>query len=598
MNLETLKMLQQKTPKPRRLLDVVWGRMPKLYLPSCIVEKTFRAIMLDTHALNVLITLLWLQRKETIRREKGWLSRNGSDSVKVKADRKTLMRITGMSKNLVSHGVHSLAIAGYIKPDRSRNEYEQFAATEHLLLNPLTGDSLMEKEGETLLYANGMRYFSLPACLFEMKRSQAVYFFANMTAQEKRLYIAIAWLAKWKSSGDFETSAQELRTLTGMPERAFKKALDGLQERLLICNSSTSSTLRNMNIVLRDPISGELLNEFPFDRDARNNRLNWRERDSKGQLKEADLRLTTGIAERLFLESMNQRGESARQEGNGEYKFRCPFHNDSNPSCNFNPTKQCFHCFAAGCGAKGSTRKLLAKLSDLSGEESIKLLAKAVGKELDFTNPDWEALAIYDYTDKYGNVRKQVLRFPNDENGNKRFLQRRYSKDGWVYNVKGMKPMLFQRMVLEFADTLAITEGERDAETVTKLGLIGKSSVIVGTTSGGANSWDAELAKEIGYGKRVVILPDDDDAGKQYADWVEESLKAEGIEYRRVSFAGTGAKDVTEYMETHSTEELVRLIGTDWIRMPDGRTLADSANECNATAVQDCEGSLDEEIVF
>jgi len=46
---------------------------------------------------------------------------------------------------------------------------------------------------------------------------------------------------------------------------------------------------------------------------------------------------------------------------------------------------------------------------------------------------------------------------------------------------------------------------------------------------------------------------------------IEESLKAKKIEYRRVSFSGTGAKDVTEYMEKHSTEDLVRLIGVDWI---------------------------------
>jgi hypothetical protein len=43
--------------------------------------------------------------------------------------------------------------------------------------------------------------------------------------------------------------------------------------------------------------------------------------------------------------------------------------------------------------------------------------------------------------------------------------------------------------------------------------------------------------------------------------------------------APRAAKDVTEYMKTHSIEDLVRLIGADWIRMPDGTTLEDPCAE-------------------
>lgn len=97
--------------------------------------------------------------------------------------------------------------------------------------------------------------------------------------------------------------------------------------------------------------------------------------------------------------------------------------------------------------------------------------------------------------------------------------------------------MLFNRPALEFADTLFVTEGEKDAVTVTNLGLLGKGSVIVGTTSGGADSWDPALAKDLSSSQRVVILPDDDEAGKRYADAIEASLKAEKVEYRKVSFS-------------------------------------------------------------
>jgi hypothetical protein len=75
--------------------------------------------------------------------------------------------------------------------------------------------------------------------------------------------------------------------------------------------------------------------------------------------------------------------------------------------------------------------------------------------------------------------------------------------------------------------------------------------------------------------KRVIILPDNDEAGERYSQAVQESLRAEGIEHHVVSFNGSGAKDVTAYLETHSTADLVRLIGIDLVQMPDGTYLQD-----------------------
>jgi hypothetical protein len=576
MDIELFKMLTQRTPS-RRYFDVIFGRLPKLCMPTTIVDKQTGVITLDNCALNVLTALLWIQRNESIRRTKYALIDSVPDSgVTVKADRKTLMRITGMSKNLVSRGIRALEEAKYICRLKERDEYQQFAASTFLFLNPKTGNSLETHSGESLLYGNGLHYFTIPACMFRQLPidKPALYSFSNMSSSEKRLYIALTWLAKQRGASEFATSSQQLRTLTGLEERAFKKALDGLESRRLVWNSSTAPSLRNLNIVLRNPITQELLEESRFDRNPRNNACNWYEQDAKGSAKKADLCMSPEKAESLFLNLLQERGETAQREGNGELKFRCPFHRDSNPSCSFNPKLGCFHCFSSGCGAKGTTHRLLMQLSGTDGERTIRLIAEAKGQSLEYIDPDWDALGIYDYTDKFGNLKKQVLRLPNDDMGNKRFTQRRLGKDGWIYNVKGMKPMLFNASFLQYADTLLITEGEKDAVTITGLALKGRYGMAIGTTSGGSSSWDASLVKDL-IGHRVVILPDDDDAGKQYADAIEESLKTEGIEYRRVSFSDTGAKDVTEYMENHSTEDLARLIGVDWIRMPDGRELYD-----------------------
>jgi hypothetical protein len=66
-------------------------------------------------------------------------------------------------------------------------------------------------------------------------------------------------------------------------------------------------------------------------------------------------------------------------------------------------------------------------------------------------------------------------------------------------------------------------------------------------------------------------MPDNDAPGEAYAEAVRASLDAENIKYKTVSFAGTGTKDVTEYLENgHTAEELVQLIDSDWVGMPDG----------------------------
>jgi len=51
---------------------------------------------------------------------------------------------------------------------------------------------------------------------------------------------------------------------------------------------------------------------------------------------------------------------------------------------------------------------------------------------------------------------------------------------------------------------------------------------------------------------------------------VTESLDAQPIE-RVVTFGDVGAKDVTEFLAEHTVEDLVRRMGSDWVRMPDGR---------------------------
>jgi DNA primase len=91
-------------------------------------------------------------------------------------------------------------------------------------------------------------------------------------------------------------------------------------------------------------------------------------------------------AESLFLRLIEEAGRTVNPEKNAqEWKFSCPFHADTTPSCNYNPGPQCFQYF--GCKEKGTSYKLLMKLADLTGngkEESIRQIAAHLGKKCRF----------------------------------------------------------------------------------------------------------------------------------------------------------------------------------------------------------------------
>ena len=138
--------------------------------------------------------------------------------------------------------------------------------------------------------------------------------------------------------------------------------------------------------------------------------------------------------------------------------------------------------------------------------------------------------------------------------------------------------MLYNMQLQEIANTVCITEGEKDADTVTDLHLQGPYGLIIGMTSGGAESWDTQLAKHL-RGKRVILMPDADTAGAKFAESIKASLDAEKIRYRVVTFQDAGAKDVTEFMENHTSEELLSRIGPDWANLPDGECLEEKQAE-------------------
>ena len=122
----------------------------------------------------------------------------------------------------------------------------------------------------------------------------------------------------------------------------------------------------------------------------------------------------------------------------------------------------------------------------------------------------------YDYRDEEGRLLSQAVRFKP-----KSFSQRRPDgKCGWVWNLEGVRRILFRLSELIEADPIALVwvcEGERDADRLAKLGLVATTNAM------GAGKWRDEYSEFL-RARSVIVLEDNDKAGREHVQQVAQSV--------------------------------------------------------------------------
>ncbi len=157
-------------------------------------------------------------------------------------------------------------------------------------------------------------------------------------------------------------------------------------------------------------------------------------------------------------------------------------------------------------------------------------------------------VATYDYFDEQGELLYQACRFdPKD------FRQRR-PKDGggWEWNVKSVRqvPYRLPQILAEPDRAVFVVEGEKDVEALERVGLLATCN------SGGAGKWRAEHAKYL-RGRSVIVLPDNDEAGRAHANDVVRSLLDQRPEQVfLIQLPGLPEKgDVSDWLDAGGTRE-------------------------------------------
>lgn len=209
----------------------------------------------------------------------------------------------------------------------------------------------------------------------------------------------------------------------------------------------------------------------------------------------------------------------------------CPAHDDQTPSLSIreaNDGKVLLNCFA-GCKTESIVAALDLTMADLmpdrlpTGSSSIPTLQQT-----------------YNYQDEAGNLLFQVVRLKP-----KGFRQRRPDgQGGWHWKVKGVRvvPYRLPQLLASRSRVVFIVEGEKDVHSLESINCVAICN------AGGALKWTKDHAVHL-HGYKVVILPDNDEPGRQHAEQVAQSLEGIAETVKVVPLPGLAVKgDVSDWI--------------------------------------------------
>jgi putative DNA primase/helicase len=227
-------------------------------------------------------------------------------------------------------------------------------------------------------------------------------------------------------------------------------------------------------------------------------------------------------------------------EGKG-WRCLCPAHDDHTPSLSIieKNGKVLLTC-RRGCDQKAVI-------------DALKERGLWPGTDQGPANGSPRIVATYDYRDEDGKLLFQVCR-----KSDKTFPQRRPDGNGgWIWGIEGVRRVLYrlpELIATPIGETVYIAEGEKDC-----INLTDAFGVATTCNPGGAAKpkpdgtpakpkWRSEYNRYFA-GRDVVILPDNDDAGRAHAEAIAKNLAPVAARVRIVDLPGLPPKgDVSNWL--------------------------------------------------
>ncbi len=189
-----------------------------------------------------------------------------------------------------------------------------------------------------------------------------------------------------------------------------------------------------------------------------------------------------------------------------------------------------------------------------------------------------QLVATYSYRDVHGRILYQKDKYSNGKYDWKRRVKNKEGKVKWQHDLKGCKRVLYN-----LPDTIKavkdnrivfVVEGEKDVETMLDQDFAATTSPF------GAGTWRKEYTETLRNG-RIVIIPDNDEAGRKHA------LKVAGALYHNVKWVKildlkypSGGKDPSDWFEKEGTaKELQAIVKKTKYWMPEKVDLKEGLDE-------------------
>lgn len=231
---------------------------------------------------------------------------------------------------------------------------------------------------------------------------------------------------------------------------------------------------------------------------------------------------------------------------------RCPAHDDRRASLSIaegDDGRALVKCHA-GCSAQAIVEAVGLTVRDLMPTADglptpARSNHKANPTAAPAANGKPRILATYDYRDESGALLFQAVRLdPKD------FRQRRPDgRGGWTWSVKGTRtvPYRLPELLAAPARTVWIPEGEKDCDSLARIGLLATCN------AGGAGKWTDAHAAFL-RGRRVVVLPDNDEPGRKHSQQVARTLHGIAESIRIAELPGLQPKgDVNDWLAAGGT---------------------------------------------
>ena len=228
---------------------------------------------------------------------------------------------------------------------------------------------------------------------------------------------------------------------------------------------------------------------------------------------------------------------------------RCPAHDDRNASLSISEGKDgkwLAHCHA-GCAQDAVIDKLrelglwLERKSEQGDNGKAKLVAE------------------YRYC-KSGKLVYKICKFAPGFNGEKKTFRpcRPDGNGGWIWNLEGVPRVLYRVDELAAAsprEWAFVVEGEKDVDRLVTRGFVAATNPGGAAKAGATKKWLPEF-NEAFRGRRVAIIPDNDDVGREHAQYVAEQLLPVAAEVRIVELPDLPVHgDVSDFFEKGGTRE-------------------------------------------